>query len=206
MKVQTNAVRQDLLRGVRWGAILLIAALLSIAAYRVFSSSPAAASQVVSDTDSDQDLTPAEPPVVVQSDTAIQVGPTVLKGPDVPAAPDLTVRRKAAPKAAAVAGMPPERIPGPARFGPAPTPVPAVTPKASPNAFAAEALPEAVVSPPVALGSPGMDVPGPGAEPKLSPPPDDKGNRATRIVRSVGRIFRFGRKDSDGKSAEPAKK
>ena len=198
MKVQTNAVRQDLLRGVRWGAILLIAALLSIATYRVFSSSPAVASQTASEAEAVEELAPAEPPVVVQAEPALKVGPTVLKGPDVPPAPEVTVRRKLAAKTAAVVVMPPERIPGPARFGPSPTPS-----KSSSNSFVGEALPDASATPPAS----GVEMPGPGTATSLAPPPEDsKGNRATRMVRSVGRIFRLGRKESDGKSAEPAKK
>jgi len=194
-KSQPSALRQDLLRGIRWGTILLIVMLLSIAAYRVLSSSPAAASPVA------EELAPT-PEVAPKTDAAIQVGDAVLKGPDAPAAPkpEVTVKpRRTAAKATPKVIEEPERLHAPS-FTPQPVAA-APKPTAKGNAFIAEPLPTPAEAPAPAVA----EMPSPSAPSKLAPPPDDskQGNRAVRAVRSVGRIFRLGRKDP--KPAEETK-
>jgi hypothetical protein len=189
--VQKNAVRQDLLRGVRWGAILLIVMLLGIAAYRVIGSGRAVASIQPSQPESDEEF--AVPEIAVKPDAALKVGDPVLKGPDAPppprASPAPTRRQNAttAPQARTLTPSP-ERISS--RF--APTPV--ATPKPKPDAFASTVLPEADAS----ATARDIEGTGPATVPALNDPASDskQGNRATRIARSVGRIFRIGRKDA----------
>ncbi len=198
-----SAFRQDLLRGIRWGAILLIAMLLSIAAYRVLSSSPAVASQPKPA----EELTPA--PVAVEpapaATGAIQVGEAVLKAtdvPDPPQTPAKTKTRQIPLKATAPTLEPPARLSSP-RF----EPVPVAPMKPIANAFVAAPLPD-----PAPATAPTVDSPAPTAVPAAPPPSAEsaadnskQGNRAVRAVRSVGRIFRFGRKD-ETKDGTPAKK
>ncbi len=201
-KPQPSEFRQDLLRGIRWGTILLIAMLLTIAAYRVLSSTPATASETQ----------PAEteavaPAPVAETDGLIQVAAPVakvaepvLKGPDAPLAPELVKVRKAPPVRTA-----PQVVEAPQHLqAPHFAPLPNTTPKVSANAnsFVAAPVPEADTP------FPGVELPSP-RTPAMAPPPDAKddtkqGNRAVRAVRSVGRIFRLGRKD-DTKQPEPKK-
>jgi hypothetical protein len=180
-KPKTSAFRRDLVRGLRWGMALLLVMLLSIAAYRVLSSSPAVASQAGSRESEEQDIPKAN---------AITVGEATAKQADAASAPRV-VRRAPVERSTAPAVAP--------RVAPRVAPqvehiqsrFPAVlTPKPA-NAFVAEPLPVVVVP------APDLVTPGAGAAPSLNPPPTDNGkqaNRATRAVRSVGRIFGIGRK------------
>ncbi len=196
-KARSSALRQDLLRGIRWGTILLLVMLLGITAYRVLSSSPAAASQprVAEELTAAPDVAPA---------AAIQVGDGVLKGPDAPLAPELPKARKASAKPALVPVEPPQRL-----HAPSFAPLPAVAaPKPQSNAFVPAPLPE----PAPAVGPAVLDLPIAGAvpvpAPAATPAPVDnskQSNRAVRAVRSVGRFFRLGRKDDNAKE-EPTKK
>lgn len=191
-KAQPSAFRQDLLRGIRWGAILLIAMLLGITAYRVLSSSPAVAKPALS-----EDLAPV-PDAGPAMDTAIKVGVPVLKGPDAPPAPELPRPRKTATKSIAPV-IEPEHLQAP-HFAPLPVAAPAPQP-----AFAAEPLPEPSPALAPALTVPdAVLVPAPQA---TAAPADNakQGNRAVRAVRSVGRLLHIGRKDPESKD-EPAKK
>jgi hypothetical protein len=207
-KAQPSAFRQDLLRGVRWGTILLIAMLLGITAYRVLSSSPAVASQPKVA----EELAPA-PEVTPASNTAIQVGDAVLKGPDAPVAPEAPARapkvRQSAAKTPPKLIEPPERLYAP-RF-PSSSVAP---PRPTQNAFVAGPLPEPAPAPaPAPVVELSVPTTMPAAAAGTTPEAVDntkQGNRAVRAVRSVGRIFRFGRKDSEStdskKDASPAKK
>ena len=190
-KEQPSAFRQDLLRGVRWGTILLLVMLLVIAAYRVLNSSQAVASQPIAT----EELAP--PPQVAPA-TPILVGNAELKGPDAPPAPEKSKARKVAANAAVPVPEPPQRLHAPS-FAPLPV---AAAPKPASNSFLAEPLPEGSPAP-----VPAVDLPAP--SPVLAPAPtaapvdnSKQGNRATRAVRSVGRLFRLGRKDEP----EPSKK
>jgi hypothetical protein len=179
-----SAFRQDLLRGIRWGAILLISMLLSITAYRVLSSSPATASQPKPT----EELTPA-PVAVEPAPGPIQVGDAVLKNAEVPAEPQKPTKAKARQvplKATAPTLEPPPRLSSP-RF----EPVPVAPMKPIGNAFVAAPLPDPAPAPVV-------DTAVPATAPTAPPPASDNGkqsNRAVRAVRSVGRLFRLGRKD-----------
>lgn len=191
-----SAFRQDLLRGIRWGTILLLVMLLGVTAYRVLSSNPAAASQAKAV----EELAPA--PEVAPA-AAIQVGDAVLKGPDAPAAPEPQKARRSAAKPAPVAAEPPQRLQAP-KFAPLPV---AAVPKAQSNGFVAAPLPEPTPAP-----QPNVDIPASAAVPVPAPAVEaaaadnsKQGNRAVRAVRSVGRFFRLGRKD-DAAKEEPAKK
>jgi hypothetical protein len=200
MKVDTktaaSALRQDLLRGIRWGTILLIAMLLSIAAYRVLSSSPA----VAHDPAVAEELVPAVD-AIVTPDSVITVGEAEVKPsqtPSVPAAP----RPRSTVKAPARVIAPPTRFSAP-RFEPAPV----AAPPPMANAFVPDPMTEVSVSPAPVVGAPSTSTILTSESTLAPPPPDDskQGNVAVRAVRSVGRIFRFGRKDPEPET-EPAKK
>ena len=197
-----SAFRKDLLRGIRWGTILLLVMLLSITAYRMLSSGQAVASQPKTA----EELAPA---VDIAPAAAIQVGDAVLKtGPDAPPAPALVPQqprnvRKTAAKAAPTLPEPLQHLQSP-RFAPLPV-VAGSKPVAA--TFVAEPLPEpapttaANVSIPISAAVP---APAPSAAPAAA---DNlkQSNRAVRAVRSVGRLFRLGRKDEASKD-EPTKK
>ena len=96
-KSNVPVVREDVLRGIRWGMIVLIAALLAIAAYRVFGTSPASAAPK-------PDIAPrpslpaaqaAPQPAIEAGDGAPSEVAPGIKGPDVPPAPP--ARRQKAP-------------------------------------------------------------------------------------------------------------
>lgn len=176
----------------------MIAALLSIAVYRVISSSPATASPVpepaavVNPSGPVAEAAPA--PIQIESPKPVEL---VQPAAPQPAAPQPAATDKNAPQPARRVkpvkddgnSVPPP--PAAKNFVASPDPKPA--PKAAAAPVVATDLPdvhEAPTAPSV------VAVP---ASPSLAPPPDDeKGSRAGRVVRSVGRLFRFGRKD-DGK-------
>ncbi|MEO5923572.1 MAG: hypothetical protein ABIR70_07075 [Bryobacteraceae bacterium] len=193
-KPKPSEFRQDLLRGIRWGTILLIAMLLTIAAYRVLSSAPATARETEVEVKATEEVTPIEAP--------IQVAEPVLKGPDAPAVPEPVRVRKPAPVKTA-----PQVIEEPQHLqAPYFAPLPNTAPKASShaNSFVAGPLPEVTEAP-----AQTVELPSP-RTPVMAPPPDadnnsKQGNRAVRAVRSVGRIFRLGRKDPESKQPQPAK-
>lgn len=182
-----NTFRQDLLRGIRWGTILLLVMLFGITAYRVLYSGQAMASPV-------RAAEERVPVPAVQVAVPMEVGDAVPKPIE---APVVARPRQAAPgKTVNVVAEPPQRLHAPA-FAPLPV-IPA--PKAQPvvpasNAFVAAPLPEAA-SPPapaVNIAVPAAVPPAPAAAPAEEN--TKQGSRATRAVRSVGRLFRFGRKD-----------
>jgi hypothetical protein len=203
-KPQPSEFRQDLLRGIRWGTILLIAMLLSIAGYRVLSSSPATASTPKS-------AEAVAPAVEVEPDAAIKVADQerkevqpaakIVNSWEVPEAPVKDVRpaRKAPMRTAPQIVEAPQRLHAPAFAR-----LPGASPVAKANGFAAEPLPAAVDAP-----APDIELPTP-KNPMLAPPPGatdngKQGNRATRAVRSVGRLFRFGKKDNEAKQGDTSK-
>ncbi len=210
-KPQPSEFRQDLLRGIRWGTILLIAMLLSIAAYRVLSSSPATASEpkeAQAIAPSPEPAAPSDAPLKVVDAEPKPAPKTVSDGAEVPTAPVKSARvAKASTKTTVVqVPEPPARLHAPA-FAPLPAASPAAKAPAAPTttAFVAEPAPVAVDTP-----ATGVEIPSP-KNPTLAPPPGadvDKskdGNRATRAVRSVGRLFRFGKKDNEAKQGDPSK-
>jgi hypothetical protein len=166
-------LREDVLRGLRWGMILLIAMLIAIAGYRMFGTTPATAAPKI-------EVAPA--PVPTAPEPAIQAGEGApseaarpISGPDVPAAPP-PKRRQAAPIEPddhAKAFIPPA----------------VTTPRTAVKQDLTESLPDV----------PSIDVK---AEPVASPTPQvetkqqEKGSRAGKLARSVGRVFGFGRKDA----------
>ena len=206
-KPQPSEFRQDLLRGIRWGTILLIAMLLSIAAYRVLSSSPATASEpksaeiAVPAVDVEPATETAIKVVEAEPKSASHAGETAADF-EVPAVPAKNARvvRKAPAQATNQFVEPPQRLQAPAF-----TPQPAITPaaKSNANAFLAEPTPVAVDAP-----APSVEIPS-SKNPALAPPPaTDKskdGNRATRAVRSVGRFFRLGKKENEAKQGDASK-
>ncbi len=171
-------VREDVLRGIRWGMILLIAMLMAIAGYRMFGTTPATAAPKI-------EVTPAAvpPPVVVTpaieagegtASDAVPAASPGIKGPDVPPAPP--PRRRTAPVETddhAKAFIPPS----------------VTTPRAAMKQDLTQTLPDApsidVKADPVAV-----------AGPQVTTKQEDKGSRAGKLARSVGRVFGFGRKDS----------
>jgi hypothetical protein len=171
-----DPLRQDVLRGIRWGMIMLISILMGIAGYRMFGTSPVtAAPKVVAPTAPAAESDSVNPPATIEAGEGApsQANPAI-KGPDVPVAPP--PRRRAAP--------PPQPENRSKAFIP-----PSVT-----NSHAAmdqnlvENLPEVQT----------IEVhPEPVASPKavVNVKPEDKGSRAGKLARSVGRVFGFGRKD-----------
>lgn len=186
MKGQTHAVRDDLLRGIRWGVILLLAALLGIAAFRALNSAPAAA----------RDPVPAVEPAPASAPLAIEVGDSaeapdpaasgvILVAPSAPPRKPVPARPAEPPRSPAVPLAAPE--PSPVAAAPAPRPVPAPD-------LSTEALPDSAEVQPAAR----MDLAPSAPAVALTPPPEDtkaKGNAAGRLVRSVGRVFGLGRKE-----------
>jgi hypothetical protein len=211
-KPQPSEFRQDLLRGIRWGTILLIAMLLTIAGYRVLSSTPATASEPKQGVDiaAVPEAAPAEasPDATIEVGTAAPKQEVLLTGPDAPAAPPLVKARKPVVTAAVTATHPqvvepPTRIRAP-RFNSAnSSPVlPAVA-----SGRATVVTPFAEPLPAVDTPAPAVDLPNP-RNPELAPPPTDnskQGNRATRAVRSVGRLFRIGKKENEAKQGDASK-
>jgi hypothetical protein len=214
-KPQPSEFRQDLLRGIRWGTILLIVMLLSIAAYRVLSSSPATASQPKPSQEAAA-VPDAAPDTVIKVGDAIpkQEAPVqkgaALKGPDAPPAPQKQTRPpvRTAPQVTA-----PQVIEEPERLH-APRFTAANSSPANPIAVATPGKPPAVSNftepVPVAAETPAPSLELPNARrPELAPPPaadnGKQGNRATRAVRSVGRLFRFGKKDNEAKQGDASK-
>ena len=176
MRAQTRAVQNDVIRGVRWGVILVLTVLLTIAGYRVFVSNPASAA-------------PMSPAPVVRTpaaDPLMQVNPeaTAVERPQA---------AQPAPKSAPARRAPQPDVPEPPargrtsnQFSPAPA-----APKAAPRATVVDGtLPEAAVTEGAELPSvAGLD----GA---FAAPPEAKSGRTTKIVRSVGRILRIGKKET----------
>lgn len=179
MKVQTRAVQNDVIRGVRWGAILVLSALLAVAGYRMISSSPAEAAPV------------AKPAAKAATAPAFEVGAasTPVEQPKLPASiPASTPKPIANRTPQPDVPEPPPRKPGASRT------VAAVTPKTfTPKETVVEGtLPDATVE---AGGLPQAEVSGAA----LPPPPDAGPGRTGKIVRSVGRILKIGKK----KAGEP---
>jgi hypothetical protein len=156
--------------------ILLIVVLMAIAGYRMFGTTPATAApkvEVAPSTVQPQ----AQPAIEAGEGTPSDVAPASMppiKGPDVPPAPP--PRRRAAPAESddhAKAFIPPA----------------VTTPHAAMKQDLTESLPDA----------PAIDVK---AEPVATPAPrvgtkqQEKGSRAGKLARSVGRVFGFGRKES----------
>lgn len=183
MGVNSKApLREDVLRGIRWGMILLISVLMGIAGYRMFGTSPVtAAPKLVSTpaTAPEPDVDPLLPPIEAGEGTPSGEAPAI-KGADVPAAPPAR-RRPAAP-------APPPESRTKAFIPPSVT-----TPRTAMKQDLVENLPEvqAIDIQPVPVASPKATV---------AAKPEEKGTRAGKLARSVGRVFGFGRKD-----APPAK-
>jgi len=152
--------------------IVLIAALLAIAAYRVFGTSPANAAPKIE---------VAPPPAPTSQQPAIQAGegapsqevPTVT-GPDVPPAPP--PRKRSAPAE-------PEQDRSKAFIPPSVT-----TPRAAMQQDLTESLPDVqqidVKAAPVAAG-----------KASAMPKQEEKGSRVGKVAKSVGKIFGFGRNE-----------
>ncbi len=171
------------MRGVRWGAILVLALLLTIAAYRTLVSSPATASQAVPAPVAKPEATPAlsEPAIEVKSEPAAQTV-FVQKSPqeEVPVAPPV---RRSALRSERTVALPPVAN----SFIPAAVPAPRPATRA---VVVEAALPDAT-----GFGI-SADLPKSGQDAQFAPPPEEKPGRTGKMVRSVGRILRIGRKDA----------
>jgi cytoskeletal protein RodZ len=182
MTLDPNPVRQDLIRGLRWGAILLLVVLLTVAGFRFFGSTPAAAREPSPVSPSQSEPKAAIPEAVIEvapSAPIVKTEPESVKEP----APRPRRASKTVPKA--------EKPAGPK------APV-AVAPVARPVETVDAKLPDVSLAPaPVNLAVPAASTP---------PPPEEEpgiGSRTRGVVRSVGRFLRLGRKNdekaSDGK-------
>jgi hypothetical protein len=179
MKAQTHAVQQDVVRGVRWGVILVLALLLGIAGFRMLTSGTATAAPVAPKAVA---ATPAalSPAIKVASEPEV---PTVTEPRPVPKPP---VRRSQEPDV--------------------PEPPPLKAARAAANHFV-PAMPvvkplekQVVVDgtlPDVGATQASADLPAVGTG-ELAPPPDKPG-RTGKIVRSVGRVFGIGKKETQEK-------
>lgn len=173
MKAQTQAVRSEVVRGVRWGAILLLTVLLGLAGYRMLSSSPAVAA-----TPKAPVLADDAPVIEVQTDPG-----TILAEPDAAGARPV-VRTRTGVRTRADESVPPPPPIG-KRFDAAPTAAPAPR-----TVEIAEPLPEAEA---VTVDA---QLPAPVGNGKLAPPPPGKPGTPAKIVKSVGRIFGIGKKEN----------
>lgn len=180
MKAQTHAVRSEVVRGVRWGAILVLTLLLALAGYRMLSSSAAVASTPKQEPVLSEDAGPA---IEVQTEPG-----TILAEPD--AAPRPVYKPRPASPTRADESVPPPPPVG-KRFNAAPVAAPA--PK---TVEIADPLPEAES---VAVDS---QLPAPGGNAQLAPPPPGKPGAPAKIVRSVGRIFGIGKKENQDNSGK----
>jgi hypothetical protein len=179
MSLAPNPVRQDLIRGLRLGAILLIAALLVIAGYRMWGGSPAAAREPEPPS---VPVAPPAPEPVAPQEAAIEISappPAVVEEP-----------RKWVPKTQSPKTPKPEKFVAPKRVVP-------TAPVLRPVEVTAVAVPEVSAAPPsVNLTAPATVTP---------PPPEEGpgiGSKTRGVVRSVGRIFGIGRKNDKSAPAE----
>lgn len=183
------------MRGVRWGTILVLALLLSVAAYRMLVSSPATASQAV-------------PAAVAKPEAA----PAIAE----PAAPAIEVKGEPVVRPVAIRKSPNSEVPPAPPVGRTSTRAErSFTPPTS-NSFAPVAAPSptpatrAVVVDAALPDATGVgisaELPKSGQDAQFAPPPEEKPGRTGKIVRSVGRIFRIGRKDESGKETQEKQK
>lgn len=173
MGVNSNVpVGQDVLRGLRWGMITLIAALLAIAVYRVVGTSPATAAPKVQAAPLPDPSTPQQPAIQAGEGTPSQEVPAVT-GPDVPPAPP--PRRHTAPVE-------------PEDHSKAFIPPSVTTPRGALQEDLTESLPDVqpidVKAAPVAAG-----------KAVAMPRQEEKGSRVGKVAKSVGKIFGFGRNE-----------
>jgi hypothetical protein len=170
-------MRQDVLRGLRWGLVALLAVLLAIAGFRATNSAPATA----------RDATPPLHTLPPAAPVAIEVGaaqqsPTALV-PRPPRAGAPKPVRRSSKTAASVDAKP---VPGFTPHAPRPVPAPDLV---------VEALPE----PPELQASPSHPALAPPPVISVAPPPKQTKSSpvdaAGRIFRSVGRVFGIGRRD-----------
>lgn len=152
----------------------MLVMLLGVAGFRMLSSSPASAAPVAPAL--------AEKPAPAAPAIEVSPEPTPAPKPQVKAVP-----KPAAPRAPQP-DVPPPPLPRRVtmnNFAPAPSPNPA-TPKAI---IVDGTLPDASVDV-------GEELPAVDASLSAPPPPEAKPGRTGKIVRSVGRIFKIGKKET----------
>ncbi|MEO8100838.1 MAG: hypothetical protein ABI811_24295 [Acidobacteriota bacterium] len=190
MKVQTNGIRTDVLRGIRWAGILAVVGLLLVTAFRIIQLNPADAKPPVPVA-----AQVGEPAIVEVTPLSEIVLPPTVEGSPAPSG------RAARPKAPKRVETIPVPVPIPLS---APNPNAGVPVPVGPQPAAALAEPPALltVQPAAFVASPAVVVPAPVV---IAPPPsasskakveesDQAPGRTGRIVRSVGRMFGVGRK------------
>jgi hypothetical protein len=186
MKVHLFIVRKDVIRGLRWGTIVLLAGLLALTGYRIFGNNPAEAA-------------PAEAPSEAGAEPAAELVPPVRQieigaaEPETTAAPAQTLLPQSRPPLPRQPPRQPKAVRQPTRPQATTRPVPAFRATSPAEPVILKGL-DSVPDPPPAHAGVSAQQP----SQQLTPPPAQKsGTRAGRIARSVGRVFRLGRKRED---------
>jgi hypothetical protein len=182
MNAQSHVVHQDIVRGVRWGTVLVLVVLLGVAAYRMLISTPVAARQP----GSLATVPESSPEIHIQPQSASEVALN-------PSPARVPVRQPSAARAARPSG---ESVPPPPPLSSARSAfvaAPAARSQPSTALVVDGALPEAEG---IAVDA---DFSLPAASSELAPPPEAKPGRTSKIVRGVGRIFGVGKKNPEEK-------